>query len=91
MKNYWKETQYFELNTYIESLTGNLKRQSKAVSGFVNGDEYSLEESIVLKDKLYEEIVKPIDDYFACPVVFCGFHKLISSALKEYLHKRGIQ
>lgn len=56
----------------------------------MNGDEYPFEESLIVKDKLYEELVKPIDefDHFAiqlAQLLFCGFHKLVSGALREHL------
>lgn len=43
------------LTLVLKSRTVYLERQSKDVSGFVNGDEFSLEESLMVKDKLYEE------------------------------------
>lgn len=44
------------LTPVFKSRTVYRERQSKDVSGFVNGVEYSLEESLMVKDKLYEEL-----------------------------------
>lgn len=85
-----KNLNILDLNTYFESLTIYLERQSKDALGFVNGDEYPFEESLIEKDNLYEELVKPNAevDTFAiqlAQLLFCGFHKLVSNALKEHL------
>lgn len=85
-----KNLNILDLNTYFESLTIYLERQSKDALGFVNGDEYPFEESLIEKDNLYEKLVKPNAevDTFAiqlAQLLFCGFHKLVSNALKEHL------
>lgn len=58
-----KNLNILDLNTHSESLTVYLERQSTDKSGFVNRDEYPFEESLIVKDILYEKLVKPNDEY----------------------------
>lgn len=58
-----KNLNILDLNTHSESLTVYLERQITDKSGFVNKDEYPFEESLIVKDILYEELVKPNDEY----------------------------
>lgn len=53
----------------------------------MNGDEYPFEESLIVKDKLYEELDDEFDHIAIqlAQLLFCGFHKLVSGALREHL------
>lgn len=64
--------------------------QIKDASEFISGEEYAFEMTLIVKDKVFEALVQPdenIDEHaiqFA-QLLFCGFHKLVSSAFQEYL------
>lgn len=80
----------FDLNTYFQTLSSYLLRQSQDATGFVSGEEYPFEEVLLEKDKLFSNLIKPDEDNDLLAIqlsqmLFCGFHKLISTALKEHL------
>ncbi|KAJ8304601.1 hypothetical protein KUTeg_018184 [Tegillarca granosa] len=69
---------------------GLILRQNKDATGFVSGKDYLFEETLIEKGRLFNELVKPNENFdpFAVQLahtIFCGFHKLVSSALKEHL------
>jgi E1A/CREB-binding protein len=79
-----------DMNVYFETLTAYLERQSKDASGFISGEEYPFEMTLIEKDKIFEALIKPNDkiDVLAvqfAQLLFCGFHKLVSNAFKEHL------
>ena len=79
-----------DMNEYFATLTAYLERQSKDDSGFISEEEYPFEMTLIVKDKVFEALVQPdenIDEHaiqFA-QLLFCGVHKLVSSAFKEHL------
>lgn len=64
--------------------------QIKDASEFISGEEYPFEMTLIVKDKDFEALVQPDENInehaiqFA-QLLFCGFHKLVSSAFQEHL------